>query len=76
MVFLQMIEIESQITDEWRNPKEGFNEDFEENEDFELTRFGMNSVDRYPPKINNSESSPQSAKKLPSRKSAKLSKDS
>lgn len=27
-------------------PPEGFNEDIEEDEDFETTRFGMNAIDR------------------------------
>lgn len=27
-------------------PKEGFNEDFEDDEDFQTTRFGMSSIDR------------------------------
>ena len=41
-----MIEIDEEITDEWKKPQEGFNEDIEDDADFETTRFGMNSIDR------------------------------
>ena len=46
MIFFHMIEINVDVTDDWKEPYEGFNEDIEENEDFESTRFGMNSIDR------------------------------
>ena len=41
-----MTEIDDEITDEWKHPAEGFNEDIEEDADFETTRFGMNAIDR------------------------------
>lgn len=46
MIFKHMIDIDDEVTEEWKSPKEGFNEDIEEDEDFETTRFGMSSVDR------------------------------
>lgn len=46
MIFKHMIEIDDEITDEWKHPAEGFNEDIEEDADFETTRFGMNAIDR------------------------------
>lgn len=41
-----MIEIEQEVPDEWKTPVEGFNEDIEEDDDFETTRFGMHAIDR------------------------------
>ncbi len=46
MIFCHMIEIDQKVQDEWKKPPEGFNEDIEEDEDFEATRFGMNAIDR------------------------------
>lgn len=46
MIFSQMILIEDEIEEEWMKPKEGYNEDFEEDSDLEVVRFGMNAVDR------------------------------
>lgn len=46
MIFKHMIEIDEEISDEWKQPPEGFNEDIEEDADFETTRFGMNAIDR------------------------------
>jgi hypothetical protein len=46
MVFYHMIEISSEITEEWMRPKEGYNDDMEDDEDFETTRFGMGAIDR------------------------------
>lgn len=46
MVFFHMIEISSDITEEWMRPEEGYNEDMEDDEDFETTRFGMGAIDR------------------------------
>lgn len=46
MIFFYMIEIDEEITDEWKRPAEGYSEDFEEGDDFETTNFGMTSVDR------------------------------
>lgn len=46
MIFTHMIEIESEITDEWKRPAEGYCDDMEDDEDFETTRFGMGAVDR------------------------------
>lgn len=45
MIFFYMIEIDDEITDEWKKPAEGYSEDFEEGEDFETTNFGMTSID-------------------------------
>lgn len=41
-----MVDIETDIEDEWKTPKEGFNEDIEEDSDLEIVRFGMNGIDR------------------------------
>lgn len=41
-----MIEIDKEVKEEWKSPPEGFNEDIEEDEDFETTRYGMHSIDR------------------------------
>lgn len=41
-----MVEIDDEITDEWKNPAEGYNEDMEDDADFETTRFGMGAIDR------------------------------
>lgn len=46
MVFYHMIEISSEITQEWMRPEEGYNDDMEDDEDFETTRFGMGAIDR------------------------------
>ncbi|CAD8128052.1 unnamed protein product [Paramecium sonneborni] len=46
MIFFHMIQISSTITDEWKRPPEGFNDDIEQDEDCETTRFGMSSIDR------------------------------
>jgi hypothetical protein len=46
MIFLHMIEIEKEIDDSWIKPAEGFNEDYEEDSDLEVVRFGMNGIDR------------------------------
>ncbi|CAK69294.1 unnamed protein product (macronuclear) [Paramecium tetraurelia] len=46
MIFYHMIQISSTITDEWMKPPEGFNDDIEQDEDCETTRFGMSSIDR------------------------------
>ena len=29
-----MVEIDNEVTDEWKNPAEGYNEDMEDDEDF------------------------------------------
>jgi len=41
-----MRNIEKDIEESWKIPPEGFNENIEEDEDFELTRFGMESFNR------------------------------
>ena len=41
-----MIEISDEIPSEWQTPPEGYNEDMEDDEDFETTRFGMGAIDR------------------------------
>lgn len=46
MLFFHMIDISLDVDDDWKRPPEGFNEDIEEDEDFETTRFGMNAIDR------------------------------
>jgi hypothetical protein len=46
MIFLHMVQIENNISEEWKNPPEGYNDDNEEESDFETTRFGMDAVDR------------------------------
>lgn len=46
MIFVHMIEIDNEISDEWKKPEEGYNDDMEDDEDFETTRFGMGAIDR------------------------------
>ena len=46
MVFFHMIEISDEISEEWMTPKQGYNEQMEDDEDFETTRFGMGAIDR------------------------------
>jgi len=46
MIFCHMIEIEEETTAEWQSPKEGFNDDVDEDSDLEAVRFGMNAIDR------------------------------
>lgn len=58
MIFKHMIEIDEEITEEWKQPAEGFNEDVEEDADFETTRFGMNAIDRIIDSIGDKETLP------------------
>lgn len=46
MIFFHMIEISEEITESWMKPDEGYNDDMEDDEDFETTRFGMGAIDR------------------------------
>jgi len=46
MIFKQMINIDEDVSEEWKAPPEGYNEDLEDDNDFEATRFGMSSIDR------------------------------
>lgn len=46
MIFHHMVEIENDISESWMCPSEGYNEDMEDDEDFETTRFGMGAIDR------------------------------
>lgn len=46
MIFHHMVEIENEISESWMCPPEGYNEDMEDDEDFETTRFGMGAIDR------------------------------
>jgi hypothetical protein len=41
-----MVEIETEITQEWNHPPEGYNDDIEDDSDLEVVRFGMSAVDR------------------------------
>lgn len=41
-----MVDIEDEIQAEWMCPPEGYNEDAEDDQDFETTRFGMGAIDR------------------------------
>ena len=41
-----MVHIDNEITNEWETPKEGFSDNFDEDEDYEISRFGMNSIDK------------------------------
>ena len=40
-----MVEIGDEITEEWKVPYEGYNEDLHD-KDFKKTRFGMKCIDR------------------------------
>lgn len=46
MIFIQMIDIDEDITNEWNSPPEGFEDNIEDDDDFETTRFGQESIDR------------------------------
>lgn len=46
MIFFHMIQISATVSDEWKMPAEGFNDDIEQDDDCETTRFGMSSIDR------------------------------
>jgi hypothetical protein len=46
MIFFHMVEIENEVSLTWMTPPEGYNEDMEDDEDFETTRFGMGAIDR------------------------------
>lgn len=46
MIFFHMIQISEEVTEEWKKPAEGFNDDIEQDDDAETTRFGMSSIDR------------------------------
>ncbi len=46
MIFVHMIEIDSDVTEEWKKPEEGYTDDMEDDEDFETTKFGMGAIDR------------------------------
>lgn len=41
-----MVENDVEITEEWRKPAEGFNDDNEDDEE-DSTKFGMNCIDRF-----------------------------
>ena len=41
-----MIEIEEQVTEEWMNPPDGFNDDLEEDDDQKIIKVGMDFIDR------------------------------
>ena len=45
MIFFQIVEIDQQITNEWKVPPEGYNQDTDD-KDLETTRFGMKAFDR------------------------------
>lgn len=46
MIFMHMIDIDQEITQEWNSPEEGYNDDIQEDADLEVVRFGMSAVDR------------------------------
>ncbi len=46
IVFMLMININNEISNEWANPPEGYNDDNQDDEDQEITNYGMNSIDR------------------------------
>ena len=58
IIFYHMVQIDSEIEKDWETPKEGFNDDFDEDDDFETTRFGINSIDRLISSIGEKESLP------------------
>lgn len=41
-----MVEIDTEITQEWNRPPEGYNDDIQEDADLEVVRFGMSAIDR------------------------------
>ena len=41
-----MMNIESGVDESWEKPKEGFDENFDEDSDFEIVRHGMSCIDR------------------------------
>lgn len=46
MIFVHMVDIDNEVSEEWKKPVEGYNDDMEDDEDFETTRFGMGAIDR------------------------------
>lgn len=46
MIFIHMIEINPEVSEEWKKPEEGYTDDMEDDEDFETTKFGMGAIDR------------------------------
>jgi hypothetical protein len=46
MIFFHMVEIGDELPEDWQKPPEGYNEEMEDDEDFETTRFGMGAIDR------------------------------
>lgn len=46
MVFLNMMEIEEEVPAEWCSPVDGFNDDFEEDDDQKHIKVGMDFIDR------------------------------
>ena len=45
MIFNLMVEIGDEITEKWKVPSEGCNEN-QDDKDFDTTRFGMGAIDR------------------------------
>ena len=46
LIFTHMIDIDSEVMDEWASPPDGFNEDNEEEDDQKIIKFCMNCIDR------------------------------
>lgn len=46
LIFTHMIDIDSEVTAEWSNPPDGFNEENEEEDDQKIIKFGINCIDR------------------------------
>lgn len=46
MIFSHMVDIDNEVSAEWMKPEEGYNDDMEDDDDFETTRFGMGAIDR------------------------------
>lgn len=46
LIFLNMMEIEDEVPTEWCSPPDGFNDDFEDDDDQKIMKIGMDFIDR------------------------------
>ncbi|KAL4471765.1 hypothetical protein ABPG74_008658 [Tetrahymena malaccensis] len=49
LIFLQMVQVDTEITQEWMNPQSGYNDDLENDERSETIRFGQSLINQYIP---------------------------
>lgn len=46
LVFKNMIEIDEEVSDDWKSPPEGFNDDCLEDDDQKIIKISMDSIDK------------------------------